>query len=604
MSAYNRPSTFALSLKLGLHPDSQSGMQLENLNNLCYISLPANGPQGQEREVSLEETNIQGRPMEPGVVKDAVDRIVASAPICHSARNQNLLRYLVEEECAGRGDRIKAYPIGVDVLGKCEKFDPQSDSAVRVAMLSLRKDLATYNEAHPSDQVRISLVPGNYRPQIAMREDTSSQNSSTWRKGNRIIFYAGGVVTLLLTVLAIGPTFFTSSSGKDVCNLAHPYVRVANGTLPVEQAISRRLADTLAHYSNLTVAAQTGRKCSDVPSFDLSFISAPSTNGENDIEQPISVALSRTGQVGRLWSKTYYPQRESILPPANLMAAQIAYDLGDRDGQIINNALASKWGNAKAQEEYACIASAQRYFITYDEGNSFDRAYKCLRKLAPKSRSPELLALYATIETDIEYSPGKGRTFDARAMNDALDRAELLNSHNDWLLLVKLRRARWATPPDVRTIKTIEDLLDRGFATYPGLYAQMGITLSGHLADFNKGLHYSRLAEEIIGKSANIPWGEVLRDIYNDDWKAIAKRDFVYLPSESVFENIVHLGVAVERHDQNSIVEVSKKLAASGYQSKESLNAYIDNHMKYHAVIKANLKKVVDHDFVESSAET
>jgi hypothetical protein len=58
-----------------------------------------------------------------------------------SRRNRTFLR-AVDETLAGRGDRIKAYVIGTNVLQRDEAFDPQSDSIVRIEASRLWRSLS------------------------------------------------------------------------------------------------------------------------------------------------------------------------------------------------------------------------------------------------------------------------------------------------------------------------------------------------------------------------------------------------------------------------------------------------------------------------------
>src|SRR4051812_31614802 len=56
-------------------------------------------------------------------VRAQLERIVASAEFTVPERARRMLRYVVEEALAGRGERIKAYTVAVEVLGRDEGFD-------------------------------------------------------------------------------------------------------------------------------------------------------------------------------------------------------------------------------------------------------------------------------------------------------------------------------------------------------------------------------------------------------------------------------------------------------------------------------------------------
>jgi hypothetical protein len=76
-----------------------------------------------------------------------------------------LLRFVVDETLAGRGDRIKEYSLGVSVLGKADSFDPKADPIVRVQMRRLRERLARYyaNQGR-NDSLVIDIPKGRYMP--------------------------------------------------------------------------------------------------------------------------------------------------------------------------------------------------------------------------------------------------------------------------------------------------------------------------------------------------------------------------------------------------------------------------------------------------------
>ena len=61
-----------------------------------------------------------------------------------SPRQSDLLSYLVAESLAGRGERIKATSIAVDVFGRDASFDQQRDTIVRVEAGRLRRKLEEY----------------------------------------------------------------------------------------------------------------------------------------------------------------------------------------------------------------------------------------------------------------------------------------------------------------------------------------------------------------------------------------------------------------------------------------------------------------------------
>jgi hypothetical protein len=95
----------------------------------------------------------------------ALDRIIASDILRHSPRLAEFLRFVVLTTLRGEDDRIKAYTIAVEALGRGEDFDPQTDPIVRVNARRLRRALELYY-AGPGimDRVVIGLPRGGYVP--------------------------------------------------------------------------------------------------------------------------------------------------------------------------------------------------------------------------------------------------------------------------------------------------------------------------------------------------------------------------------------------------------------------------------------------------------
>ena len=100
-------------------------------------------------------------------IRRQADRIVSSDEFSRSARGRELLRYVVDEALAGRGDALSATTIAQDVLGKGADFDSGSDPLVRVQMGRMRSLLAGWYDAHADEAaVRITVPKGAYKPRF------------------------------------------------------------------------------------------------------------------------------------------------------------------------------------------------------------------------------------------------------------------------------------------------------------------------------------------------------------------------------------------------------------------------------------------------------
>lgn len=166
-----------------------------------------------------------------------------------------MLRYLVEEELASRGERLKAYSIGVDVLGKAENFDPSNDSSVRVAMHKLRlaMDLYLTSAASTDDRVRIELKPHSYRPEISVKAEKERADEGRRRSARKGTATA---ILLVTIILAACVSWFLQRSGTPHAS-AHlsPTVRIMISESEKGNALLNSFVNTLVvlHYDRMQV---------------------------------------------------------------------------------------------------------------------------------------------------------------------------------------------------------------------------------------------------------------------------------------------------------------------------------------------------------------
>ncbi len=108
--------------------------------------------------------------MERESIELALQQLLGDARIAASPQMTAFICYVVEQTLDDRAERIKAYSVGVDALGKPESFDPQSDASVRVLAARLRKTLERYNDELPAGAVMITLIRGSYVPEFAVKQ--------------------------------------------------------------------------------------------------------------------------------------------------------------------------------------------------------------------------------------------------------------------------------------------------------------------------------------------------------------------------------------------------------------------------------------------------
>ena len=122
----------------------------------------------------MRPADVPGRTTEDtGIVADRdiraqLDRILRSRAFRNSQRLQRFLKFAVECALEGTLDRLKESLLGRLVFDRGSKYDPRTDSIVRVESQRLRKKLREYYEVEGrADPVSIVFKAGSYVPTFA-----------------------------------------------------------------------------------------------------------------------------------------------------------------------------------------------------------------------------------------------------------------------------------------------------------------------------------------------------------------------------------------------------------------------------------------------------
>jgi hypothetical protein len=103
--------------------------------------------------------------VEPEAIQRHLEQLLISDPLGKSEAGRKLLVYLLERSL--RNDTPKELEIAVDVFGKGASFNGAEDSAVRVAVRTLRQKLAEYYATSPQGDFQFIIPKGGYRLIIA-----------------------------------------------------------------------------------------------------------------------------------------------------------------------------------------------------------------------------------------------------------------------------------------------------------------------------------------------------------------------------------------------------------------------------------------------------
>lgn len=109
---------------------------------------------------------------------NALEHVLSTDKFVAAPQMSAFLRYVVEQSVSGNKNRIKAYTVAIDALGKPDTFDPQNDPVVRVLAGRLRSSLDGYYETHSSTNVIIQMKPGSYVPIFLNQQKSGISDNS------------------------------------------------------------------------------------------------------------------------------------------------------------------------------------------------------------------------------------------------------------------------------------------------------------------------------------------------------------------------------------------------------------------------------------------
>ena len=112
-------------------------------------------------------------------IREQLDRILLSQCFRNSERLQRFLKFAIGSTLGGRTEQLKESVLGREIFDRGPRYDPRTDSIVRVESQRLRKKLAEYYKTEGSlDPVLITFHSGNYTPTFQYSRDKLSRFGS------------------------------------------------------------------------------------------------------------------------------------------------------------------------------------------------------------------------------------------------------------------------------------------------------------------------------------------------------------------------------------------------------------------------------------------
>lgn len=282
----------------------------------------------------------------PEAVQRQLEAVLSSQTFIHSPQLSRFLRFIVEQEIAGKGGELKEYSLGVQVFRKDESFDPRIDTVVRTEARRLRQKLAEYYQAEGgSNAIEIVLPKGSYRASFRMQAETmpSSLTLAVAKRSARIWWAA-----CALLAIAGGTVYWFSMRTKQTNQALVPVPSIAVLSLenlsadPEQEYFSDGMTDALitnlAKIRALRVISRTS-----VLQFKRTRKPIPEIARQLGVEYLVEGTVMRAGDRVRitaqliaarnerhLWAESYEREQSGVLALQSEIARAIANQINIR----------------------------------------------------------------------------------------------------------------------------------------------------------------------------------------------------------------------------------------------------------------------------------
>ncbi len=357
----------------------------------------------------------------PDAVRATLEHIVLSDVFRSSPQLAAFLRFVVEAALQGKSDRIKGYTIGVEVLRRDVKFDPQLDPIVRVEATRLRRALERYYNGPGLDEpVIIDLPRGTYVPTFRQRseiiEDEPEETLGWYFGALRPSWRVPALLAVLVVFAAIAAVAVPRYSGERSTTTANPPANTPVGSerlgpgngLPVLFVQPFTVTGT-AGPNSISATSLYGRLTSAFSQFDLVNIrwqltdaaTGPRKDGQPAVSQPhidyrlsgaieydddgtarLRFLLVDTAANTVIWTRVFEHIRgdDDRAVAENTLVRQLAETLVQPFGVIYSNGRDKSLRIRQGDPRYRCVLDTVESFRSFDSAQHA-HARTCLERL-------------------------------------------------------------------------------------------------------------------------------------------------------------------------------------------------------------------------------
>ncbi|MCZ7471013.1 tetratricopeptide repeat protein [Agrobacterium sp. O3.4] len=356
---------------------------------------------------------------DPDMVREALEHVFASEVFINSGRMRTFLEYIVTETMEGRGDRIKAYSIALEVFGRKDDFAISDDSIVRTTANRLRNSLERYNASPDSRRspLLISLPRGRYVPvfennpacvPVGTNNERKqlSEGFVNFRQKYRLSLILSGLLLICLFAALVGLREWFPQVGRSTVTEATgaPMLLVQDTRFSPGSAVAKKLAHDLSALAANKLAAHGMARVVDVANDAQSLARDLAERNPSRVIYTLDTAIVGHGEEFALvWKLNDAHTREvSWADQVSLGSVNLNGSTADSAADALVSGVFGLDGaipslESMYQGELSCLSPQQRVAIIYDAG-LIPNARECLENLvASHPRHAEAWASLARV---------------------------------------------------------------------------------------------------------------------------------------------------------------------------------------------------------------